>query len=42
MLMDMRLFELVEEPSPSAENDLSGFTWRSFSVFELYICGATL
>ena len=31
----MRLFELVDDPRPSAENDLSGFTWRSFSVLEL-------
>ena len=42
MDMDMRLFELVEEPRPSAENDLSGLTWRSFSVSALNICGATL
>ena len=40
--IDRVMFELVDEPKPSAENDLSGFTWRSFSVLELKICGAML
>ena len=28
-MVDIMLLELVADPSPSAENDVSGFTWRS-------------
>ena len=42
MDIDMRLFVLFDDPKPTEANDLSGFTWRSFSVLLLNICGVTL
>ena len=38
-MVDIMLLELVADPSPSAENDVSGFTWRRFSVLELKAAG---
>lgn len=41
IMVDIMPFELVDDPRPSIENDVSGFTWCSASASELNICGVT-